>query len=69
MQHQPPVLPQILGADHPASARRRGEHELNRIAWLVDHRKRDTWFAIRLGLAWNVPKVERRASSRSSVVL
>jgi hypothetical protein len=36
----------------PRSHPERIEHlnsSLNRIAWLVDHRKRDMWFAIRLG--------------------
>lgn len=43
--------------------------QLNRIARPVDHRNRATWLAMRAGRAWNVPKVERSASSRSSVVL
>ena len=41
---------------------------LNRIAWLVDHRNRARWLEINLGVDWNVPKVETRAASRSSVL-
>lgn len=42
---------------------------LNRFARVVDHKKRATWFAMRLGCAWNVPKVPHSAASRSSTVL
>lgn len=70
----PPILRQLETADSLALSvasiwEIAIKTELNRIARVVDQRKRATWFAIKWGWARNVPKVEQRAASRSSTVL